>query len=67
MVSIVEDYWMAEIFMILANEEKRVFLCEDDSDAAGGDAVMLQRGDCGVGGFGGYRDEQSAGGLGIEE
>ena len=58
---------MPASFMILVDKEKRVFLCDGLPDAAGGDAVTLQRGKCGVGGFGRDGDQQAAGGLGIEK
>src|SRR6266850_1128978 len=67
MVSILEVYRMLAIRMILMNKEKRVFLRDDFSDAAGGDAVMLQGGESRFSGFGRDGDEQAAGGLGIEK
>jgi hypothetical protein len=35
-------YRMLAMVMILVNKKKRFFLCDDSSDAAGGDAVMLE-------------------------
>src|SRR5216684_4681333 len=66
MVSILEVYRMLAI-MILMNKEKRVFLHDDFSDAAGGDAVMLQGGESRFSGFGRDGDEQTSGGLRIEK
>src|SRR6266849_6901841 len=66
MVSILEVYRMLAI-MILMNKEKRVFLHDDFSDAAGGDAVMLQGGESRFSGFGRDGDEQATGGLRIEK
>src|SRR6267143_1259593 len=67
MVSILEVYRMLAVVMILMNKEKRVFLRDDFSDAAGGDAVMLQGGESRFSGFGRDGDEQASGGLRIEE
>ena len=58
---------MLAIIMILVNKEKRVFLRDDFSDAAGGDAVMLQSGERRFSGYGRDGDEQATGGLGIEK
>src|ERR1700674_806058 len=58
---------MLAILMILMNKEKGVFLRDNFSDAARGDAVMLQGGERRFSGLGRDGDEQAAGGLGIKK
>src|SRR5882762_855125 len=66
-VSILKVYWMLVMVMMLMNKEKGVFLRDNFSDAAGGNAVMLESGERRFGGFRRDGDEQAAGGLRVEE